>query len=38
VVIWCRAVESTKKNGALHYAVGMSIVSSEEDRPHPASV
>jgi hypothetical protein len=36
VVIWRRPVEPTKKNGALHYAAGMSIVSSEEDRPHPA--
>jgi diguanylate cyclase (GGDEF)-like protein/PAS domain S-box-containing protein len=38
VVIWCHLVEPVNKNGALLYAVGMSIVSSEEDRPHPASV
>ena len=37
VVIWCHLVEPVKKNGALHYAAGMRIVSAEEDRPHPAS-
>ena len=37
VVIWCHLVEPTTKNGALHYAVGMRIVSAEEDRQQPAS-
>jgi len=37
IVIWCHPVEPVEKNGVLHYAAGMSIVSAEEDRQHPAS-